>query len=50
MRAKDKPAPLQALPATPQKLVARLIAADLIAKRGEGPLARRVALYKREKR
>jgi hypothetical protein len=50
MRAKDKPAPLHALLATPRTFVARLILADLIAKRGEGPLERRVVAHKRGRR
>jgi hypothetical protein len=50
MKAKDKPAPLHALLIAPRTFVARLIAADLIAKRGESPLERRVAVYKRGKR
>jgi hypothetical protein len=50
MRAKHKPSPLHAWLATSPKFVARLIAADLIAKRGEGPLRRRVAVYKKGRR
>jgi hypothetical protein len=50
MRANHKPSPLHALLAAPRTFVARLIVADLIAKRGEGPLARQVPTYKRGRR
>jgi hypothetical protein len=36
--------------AQPRIFVARLIASDLIAKRGEGPLQRKVLIYKRRRR
>jgi len=49
MKAKPKPLPLVALLARPQTLVARLILADLITKRGQGPLQRRVLTYGRRK-
>lgn len=50
MKAQYKPLPLSALLAQPQTFVARLILADLITKRGEGPLERRVLIYGRRKR
>jgi hypothetical protein len=46
MTSKPKPLPLRGLFAQPNKLVARLILAELIAKRGKGPLARRVIGYR----
>jgi hypothetical protein len=46
---KRKPLPLGSVLAQPQTFVARLILADLIAKRGEGSLERRVLLYRRRK-
>jgi len=49
MTAKSKPLPLGALVAQPQTFIARLILADLIAKRGEGSLERRVLIYRRRK-
>lgn len=50
MKAKHKPLPVSSLVAQPRTLVARLILADLITKRGEGPLQRRVLTYGRRKR
>jgi len=50
MKAQSKPLPLGALLAQPRTFVARLILADLITKRGEGPLQRPVLLYSRRKR
>ena len=50
MKAKSRPLPLGTLVAQPQTFVARLILADLITKRGEGPLRRPVLIYKRRKR
>jgi hypothetical protein len=49
MKAKSKPLALGALVAQPQTFIARLILADLIAKRGEGSLERRVLIYRRRK-
>ncbi len=49
MKAKSKPLPLGALVAQPRAFAARLILADLITKRGEGPLQRRVLRYRRRK-
>ena len=50
MAAKSKPLQLGTLLAQPQTFVARLILADLIMKRGEGPLQRPVLIYRRRKR
>ncbi len=50
MTAKSKPLRLGALLAQPQTFVARLILADLIAKRGEGPLERRRLIYQRARK
>jgi len=50
MKAQSKPLPLDAVLAQPNTFVARLILADLITKRGEGPLRRPVLIYKRRKR
>ncbi len=50
MKVRSKPLPLGALLAQPQTFVARLILADLIAKRGRGPLERPVFVYRRRKR
>jgi len=49
MKAKSKPLPLGALLARPRTFVARLILADLITKRGEGPLQRKTLAYGRRK-
>jgi hypothetical protein len=45
MTVKSKSLPLGALLRQRRKFVARLILADLITKRGEGPLERRVLIY-----
>jgi hypothetical protein len=50
MTAKYKPTRLGAILAQPRSLVARLILADLIAKRGEGPLERRQLIYQRSRK
>lgn len=50
MKAKSKPWRLGALLAQPRTFVARLILADLIAKRGEGPLQRRPLIYQRSRK
>ena len=50
MKAQSKLLPLGALLAQPRTFVARLILADLIAKRGEGPLERRVLIYQRPRK
>ena len=50
VKAPSKPLPLGALLAQPRTFVARLILADLITKRGESPLERRVLIYKQRKR
>ena len=50
MTTKRKALPLGSALAQPQKFVARLVLADLIAKRGEGSLERRVLIYKQRKR
>jgi len=50
MTANSKRLPLGPLLAQPQTFVARLILADLIAKRGEGPLQRPVLSYGKRKR
>jgi hypothetical protein len=41
---------MRALLAQPRIFVARLIASDLIAKRREGPLQRKVLVYTRRRR
>ena len=50
MTPKSKPTPLDGLLAQPRAFVARLVLADLIAKRGEGPLERRKLVYGPRKR
>jgi hypothetical protein len=50
MITKRKTVPLGALIAQPQTFVARLILADLISKRGDGPLQRKMLVYQRRKR
>lgn len=50
MTTKRKPLPFGTLFAQPQSFVARLILADLIAKRGAGPLERRRLVYRRRPR
>jgi len=49
MTAKSKPFAMRSLLAQPRVFVARLIASDLIAKRGKGPLERKVLVYKRRR-
>jgi hypothetical protein len=41
---------MRSLLAQPRRFVARLIVSDLIAKRGEGPLERKMLIYKRRRR
>jgi hypothetical protein len=50
MTAKYKPLRLSAVVARPRTFVARLILADLIAKRGDGPLERRQVIYQRSRK
>jgi len=50
MTTKRKTVPMGALIAHPQTFVARLILADLISKRGDGPLQRKMLVYQRRKR
>jgi hypothetical protein len=50
MTAKSKRLRLGALLAQPRTFVARLILADLITKRGEGPLERRPLIYQRSRK
>ena len=50
MKTQSKPLRLGAVLARPQTLVARLILADLIAKRGEGALERRPLIYQRPRK
>lgn len=50
MTPKSKPPPLRGLLTQPGTFVARLVLADLIAKRGEGPLERRKLVYGPRKR
>ena len=50
MKVKSKPLPLRPLFEQPQTFVARLVLADLIAKRGEGPLERKRLVYRPKKR
>jgi hypothetical protein len=50
MTAKYKLLRLGAVAARPKTFVARLILADLLAKRGEGPLERRQLIYKRARK
>lgn len=47
---KRKALPLHRVIAEPRRFVARLLLADLIAKRGEGPLERKRLIYGRRKR
>ena len=49
MKAKAKPLQLAALLAQPRTFVARLVLADLLTKRGEGPLERKALIYRRRK-
>ncbi|MDH3623196.1 MAG: hypothetical protein OES69_12435 [Myxococcales bacterium] len=41
------PVPLEALLAQPRRFVARLVLAELLAKRGAGPLERKALIYGR---
>ena len=50
MTAKSKTRPLAKVVAQPSLFVARLILADVIAKRGEGPLERKRLVYGPRKR
>jgi hypothetical protein len=50
MTTKRKARAMGALVAQPQTFVARLILADLISKRGDGPLQRKMLVYQRRKR
>ena len=50
MKTNRKLMSLGDLVAQPRAFVSRLILADLIAKRGEGPLERRKLVYRRRKR
>jgi len=50
MKAASKALRLSPLLARPRTFVARLILADLIAKRGEGPLERRRLNYQRPRK
>jgi hypothetical protein len=50
MTSKPKALPLRNVIAKPRKFVARLVLADLIAKRGSGPLERKRMVYGRKKR
>lgn len=50
MTARSKSRPLGAVIGRPRTFVARLILADLIAKRGEGPLERKRLVYSPRKR
>jgi len=49
MMSDRKAVQLKRLIDRPRTLVARLILADLIAKRGEGPLERKAVAYRRRK-
>lgn len=50
MTARSKTRPLHAVISQPRTLVARLVLADLLAKRGEGPLERKRLQYQPKKR
>lgn len=50
MTTKPKKAPLSDLFAKPGRLVARLILAEAVSKRGEGPLERKRLVYIQRKR
>jgi hypothetical protein len=50
MTARSKQRPLVKTFVQPRRFVARLILADLLAKRGEGPLERRRLIYASRKR
>ena len=50
MTTKPKTLPVHSVIAKPRTFVARLVLADLIAKRGDGPLERKRLVYGRTKR
>ncbi len=50
MTTKPRVSPLRSVIAKPRTFVARLVLADLIAKRGDGPLERKRLIYGRRKR
>ena len=50
MTAKSKEQPIAMLFAQPRRFVARLILAEALAKRGEGPLERKRLIYGPRKR
>lgn len=51
MKDSPKPSlPLRALLARPERFVARFVLAELIAKRGRGPLERKNLLYRKRRR
>ncbi len=50
MTTKPKALPLHSVIAKPRTFVARLVLADLIAKRGDGPLEPKRLIYGRRKR
>mgnify|MGYP001813800558 CR=1 FL=1 len=50
MTAKSKPLPVADLVGKPRAFVARLLLADLLAKRGDGPLERKRLVYQAKKR
>ena len=50
MTTKAKRLPLRSVIAEPRRFVARLVLADLISKRGDGPLERKRLIYGRTKR
>ena len=50
MTTKPKALPLHGVITKPRAFVARLVLADLISKRGDGPLERKRLIYGRRKR
>lgn len=50
MTTKPKALPLHRVIAKPRSFVARLVLADLISKRGDGPLERKRLIYGQTKR
>ena len=50
MTTKPKALALRRVIAEPRRFVARLVLADVIAKRGDGPLERKRLIYGRRKR
>jgi hypothetical protein len=50
MTTKPKALPVRSVIAKPRTFVARLVLADLIAKRGDGPLERKRLIYERRER